>query len=133
MPSPKLQATYITNLLDNSNVSSEEALTYLTKTRGFTKQTLRKFGVGLGSYNFPSTKPGNQNRFVKADCVTFPWIMKASEIHEQESLRGGAFHYEGGDSSDIEGKKEKEDPFVTRRIKARALSSKSNQRLDPPG
>ena len=141
MPSRKLQATYITNLLDDTNDSSKQALNYLTETRGLTKQTLRKFGVGLGSYRFPSVEPGQQNRFMKADCVTFPWIMKASEIHEQETLRGGAFHYDGS-SGDVDGTassdanangKEKKDPFVTRRIKARALNNKANQRLDPPG
>lgn len=134
MPSPKLQATYITNLLDNDNVSSENALTYLTTKRGLTKQTLRKFGVGLGSYSFPCVEPGKQNRFVKADCVTFPWIMKASEINEQESLRGGAFHHNdqgSGVDNDVKGKKS--DHFVTRRIKARSLDNKANQRLDPPG
>lgn len=141
MPSPKLQATYITNLLDDTNDSSKQALKYLTETRGLTKQTLRKFGVGLGSYKFPSVEPGQQNRFMKADCVTFPWIMRASDIHEQESLRGGSFHYDGS-SSDVDGTessdinangKEKKNPFVTRRIKARALNNKANQRLDPPG
>lgn len=127
MPSPKLQATYITNLLDDTHESSQAALTYLTNTRGLTKQTLRKFGVGLGSYRFPSVEPGQQNRFVKADCVTFPWIMKGSEVNEQESLRGGEFHCGDGE------KEERRDPFVTRRIKARALNNKANQRLDPPG
>lgn len=137
MPSPKLQAAYITNLLDNDNTkSSQEALKYLTDTRGLTKQTLRKYGIGLGSYQFPSIDPGQHNRFVKADCVTFPWIMKASEVNEQESLRGGSFHLKTKTTS-IEkedgGKESNNDVFVTRRIKARSLTSKANQRLDPPG
>ena len=131
MPSPKLQTTYITNLLDNKNdfnSSSATALKYLTEERGLTTQTLRKFGVGLGSYQFPSIKPGQQNKFVRADCITFPWIMKASEINEQETLRGGA--YKADNSTNGDGAR---DPFVTRRIKARSLTSKGNQRLDPPG
>lgn len=124
MPSPKLQATYITNLLDNadSDSPSSSALEYLTKERGLKTQTLRKFGVGLGSYKFPSIEPGQHNRFVTADCVTFPWIMKAKEVHEQETLRGGSYN------QDKDG-----DNFVTRRIKARSLKNKGNQRLDPPG
>ena len=134
MPSPKLQATYITNLLDNNqdtaSTASQSALQYLTETRGLTKQTLRKFGVGLGSYQFPSDQPGQHNRFVKADCITFPWIMKASEIQEQESLRGGSFELE---KKSDDGEETMKDPFITRRIKARSLSNKGNQRLDPPG
>lgn len=139
MPSPKLQATYITNLLDNKEnndraISPSSALKYLTEVRGLTKQTLRKFGVGLGSYQFPSIEPGQHNRFVGADCVTFPWIMKASEVHEQETLRGGCYKLQQNNSSN--GKEDEEgpyDPFVTRRIKARSLTNKGNQRLDPPG
>lgn len=141
MPSPKLQTTYITNLLDNTTddgkgidgSSSASALKYLTEVRGLTRQTLRKFGVGLGSYRFPSVEPGQHNRFVKADCITFPWIMKSSEIHEQETLRGGSFvapsqpQQQGDEGTGLR------DPFVTRRVKARALDNKANQRLDPPG
>lgn len=139
MPSPKLQATYITNLLDNrsndtaSSSSSDAALKYLTEVRGLTKQTLRKFGVGLGSYQFPSIEPGQHNRFVSADCITFPWIMKASEVHEQETLRGGSFKVPSSHEKDNVNVDSLQDPFVTRRIKARSLSNKGNQRLDPPG
>ncbi len=124
MPSPKLQATYITNLLDNTDYDSpsSSALEYLTKERGLKTQTLRKFGVGLGSYKFPSIEPGQHNKFVASNCVTFPWIMKAKELHEQETLRGGSYNV------DSDG-----DNFVTRRIKARSLDNKANQRLDPPG
>lgn len=127
MPSPKLQAAYISNLLDSGSSSiSLSALEYLTKERGLTKQTLRRFGVGLGTYQFPSVEPGQHNRFVKADCITFPWIMKASEVDEQETLRGGSYKVGQNKSSE-------DNPYVTRRIKARSLTNKANQRLDPPG
>ncbi len=164
MPSPRLQAAYITNLLDVPNSSttqasaSTDALEYLTKTRGLTKQTLRKYGVGLGSYNFPSNEPGMSRKYVRADCITFPWMMRAGEVEEQEVLRGGSYHWETPKpsqtsilSSNSEGK-DKEDhgehteteseiddvastlgPYVTRRIKARAVEHKAWQRLDPPG
>lgn len=129
MPSKRLQAAYITELLDKPE---NPALDYLTNKRGLTKQTLRKYGVGLGRYNFPGN--GNDGKWVKADCVTFPWIMKASEVHEQEVLRGSYF----GDWKDRSRKGESfdasdDDYFVTRRLKARALEQKSWQRLDPPG
>lgn len=127
MPSKRLQAAYITELLDKPE---NAALNYLIHKRGLTKQTLRKYGVGLGTYNFPGN--GNEGKWVKADCVTFPWIMKASEVHEQELLRGSYF----GEWKDRNKKGEtsnKDDYFVTRRLKARALEQKSWQRLDPPG
>ena len=172
MPSPRLQAAYITNLLDSPNSgngngnadknkkknnhsnSTEKALEYLTNTRGLTKQTLRKYGVGLGSYNFPSNEPGKSNKYVRADCITFPWIMRAGEVEEQEVLRGGSYSWDkendnDGDKSDKKGtNEEKADvaeeiadkdivsplgPYVTRRIKARAVDNKAWQRLDPPG
>lgn len=129
MPSKRLQAAYITELLDKPE---NPALDYLTQKRGLTKQTLRKYGVGLGRYNFPGN--GNDGKWVKADCITFPWIMKASEVHEQEVLRGSSFdewknRNHKGDSSNTSN----HDYFVTRRLKARALEQKSWQRLDPPG
>jgi hypothetical protein len=176
MPSPRLQAAYITNLIDappsqrkGESSPSSDALEYLTTTRGLTKQTLRKYGVGLGSYNFPSNEPGKSHKYVRANCITFPWIMRAGEIEEQENLRGGSYHWEkeeseSGSKSKMDAKKSltelstadqdadevgesnKEDddesrveevnplgPYVTRRIKARALEHKAWQRLDPPG
>jgi len=107
MPSPRLQAVYISNLLDRPDSQESTAMTYLTETRGLTRQTLRKYGVGLGQYNFRrndvigkertgmtvmnSNMQNMQMQFVRADCITFPWIMRASEVHEQEVLRGGSF------------------------------------------
>ena len=153
MPSQRLQAAYITNLMDGTNEGERQALAYLTETRGLTKQTLRKYGVGLGVYNFPSNEPTQQGRYIRADCITFPWIMRASEVHEQETLRGGSYHWKSkddtnkaneapqeesqkttGDEEELrESIQAKHGPFVTRRIKARSLDNKSWQRLDPPG
>ena len=102
MPSQRLAAAYITSLLDVSasssdstaaassettNASANAALTYLTQTRGLTTRTLRKYGVGRGYYNFPSSDPNSSARYVREECVTFPWIMRASDVNEQEELR----------------------------------------------
>jgi len=83
--------------------------------------------------------------------VTFPWIMRASEVNEQEILRGSSYDWEStasttaaqkkegaeGDDAEtddsIDAEKDAVGPFVTRRIKARAVNTKSWQRLDPPG
>jgi twinkle protein len=115
MPSERLAATYISSLLDEKDES--EALKYLTNVRGLIKATLRKYGVGRGTYNFP----GPSNRFVPAECVTFPWILPASQVIEHEELRGASLVLPESQQ------------YVTRRIKARALEHKAWQRLDPPG
>ena len=120
MPSEKLQGCNISSLLDFPETTNE-VLDYLVNVRGLEKTTLRKYGVGRSTYNFPSNQPNSPNRYVAAECVTFPWIMKASDVKEQEALRGA------------EWKPTTEDKYVTRRIKARAIQSKAWQRLDPPG
>ena len=125
-------------------------LTYLTDVRGLERTTLRKYGVGRATYNFPSDKG-----YVSAECVSFPWIMRTSDVQIQEDLRGA--RYLPDDSSSDEsttGSKtatkkttETRNPdgsvkamdnaptgkFVTRRIKLRAVDNKAWQRLDPPG
>jgi twinkle protein len=115
MPSERLNSCYITSLLDQPGTNP--SLEYLTKVRGFTTSTLRKYGVGRGTYNFP----GEDGRFVPAECITFPWILPAAEVVEQEELRGATIELPPNQA------------FVTRRIKARALENKAWQRLDPPG
>jgi twinkle protein len=115
MPSERLNSCYITSLLDQPG--SNASLEYLTNVRGFTTATLRKYGVGRGTYNFP----GEDGRFVPAECITFPWILPAAEVVEQEELRGATIELPPNQA------------FVTRRIKARALENKAWQRLDPPG
>lgn len=156
MPNERLAATYITNLLDiNTGSSSKVALDYLVNIRGLTKAVLRKYGVGFASYNFPSPETG---QYVPTGCITFPWIMRASEISEQESLKGQSFRWkseierenrlcasipeidENADNYEMtaeELEREKQTielgPWMTRRIKARSLENKGSQRLDPPG
>jgi len=173
MPPRRLQAVYSTDLFTKDEVTGQinSVLDYLVNTRGLTQSTLRKYGVGKAHYAFPD----DHGQWVKADCVTFSWIMSLKDIEYQESLRGAKFVYEnheppsGIDSSTTaEAKQEgdkgillkssdpapsedspnedkstatdaetpvdpKEQVFVTRRIKARALEQKAWQRLDPPG
>ena len=178
MPSQRLAAAYITSLLDVSSspsssdstaasssetTSANAALTYLTQTRGLTTKTLRKYGVGRGYYNFPSTDPNSSARYVREECVTFPWIMRASEVNEQEELREPPGRFDWVEEEDEEEEEEKIEnesevksaaeaessatrtsegdapltkargPWTTRRIKARSLNHKGHQRLDPPG
>ena len=124
MPSQRLAAAYITSLLDvssttanndaaaaddgtsntnntntstnnhNNNNNTNNALKYLTETRGLTTKTLRKYGVGRGYYNFPSNDPNSAAKYNREECVTFPWIMRASQVHEQEELREPPGRYE---------------------------------------
>jgi twinkle protein len=132
MPSQRLAAIYISRLLDEKVESP--VLEYLTNVRGLLKTTLRKYGVGRATYNFPSKEqqPGSQP-YVPAECVTFPWIMRASQVAEQEELRGASYEYKSSNDKDCDDDDANEDPCVTRRIKARAFQEKSWQRLDPPG
>jgi len=194
MPNPKLAAVYISNLYvdnaQNNQPANSIAVTtsnkispidYLTNVRGLNRQTLRKYGVGRAMYKFRGD--GKQNhQFVSAECITFPWFMRASEVQEQEALRGNKYSwkskhneneknettkmnanteltksssFEGANlkqendsnlkeskseaSEDISSEEERKKlskelgPWVTRRIKARALQKKSWQRLEPPG
>ena len=189
MPQSRMAALFSSRLLDpqqqddndkddptnNNNNSSNAALDYLTTVRGLDRTTLRKYGVGRATYQFAGEKG-----YERAECVTFPWIMKESDVQVQETLRGADYNYvpttKPATSSittttdkkkamldktqeDTNGSSEKEakegsaqmdtstasdaaaaaatatkrDPFVTRRIKARAVSQKGWQRLDPPG
>ena len=123
MPSERLAACYISSLVDQPETN--DVLDYLINVRELTKTTLRKYGVGRATYNFPAKDKGH--RYEAAECVTFPWIMRASQVAEQEALRGALYEWERHDNDTTS------DPCVTRRIKARALKEKGWQRLDPPG
>jgi twinkle protein len=104
MPQGKLSACYSSALLDQSSSSSSSkddddsanggedntVLRYLLETRGLTRATLRKYGVGRATYNFPTKEGGYQ----PAECVTFPWIMRGSDVAYQEQLRGAHFPVE---------------------------------------
>ena len=199
MPEPRKSGYYSSKLLDpnpNNNNNDDDsdtepktnsALEYLNKVRGLNKMTLRKFGVGLAEYDFPT-----DTGYVKTECITFPWIMKASDVRTQESLRGAEYQMpirpsppmpsptssNNSDNSDSTQSAttdtttisaptaddaaaptadgavaavaaadgavattnkqntsgtEVYDPFVTRRIKIRAVKEKAWQRLDPAG
>ena len=116
MPPKKLNSVYINKLFDPTNSSTvnpkeHHALNYLTYDRGLNKSVLLKYGVGCAQYNFPSTikqeSSGNSNSsnikhsteetnkskigYVSSMCVTFPWLMRASEVAELEELRGSKF------------------------------------------
>jgi len=125
IPSQRLAACYISSLVDEPE--SNQVLDYLIHVRGLLKRTLRKYGVGRATYNFPSKEPNSGNCYVAAECVTFPWIMRASQVAEQEALRGATFEWDSKNDASSD------DPCVTRRIKARAMKEKAWQRLDPPG
>lgn len=132
MPPKKLNSVYITKLFDPTNsptVNPKEyhALKYLTEVRGLKKSVLLKYGVGCAQYNFPSTikqegstsrninnsmteeSNSNQNRseigYVSSMCVTFPWLMRASEVAELEELRGSKFVWKtDGDNAIVAGR-----------------------------
>lgn len=185
MPQARLSGFYSSLLLDKNNDDhTNDALQYLLNQRGLNRATLRKYGVGRATYQFPGDKG-----YVKAECITFPWIMKESQVQMQESLRGAEYvppvrvaaaakpprqHDSSSSSSSASTTQtaaaaaaveasatEKtatatttttadnsndaapvstptsidtpDDPFVTRRIKARAVQEKAWQRLDPAG
>ena len=139
--------------------ATNDPLQYLTEVRGLNTITLRKYGVGRGAYRFPSDKQGGG--YQEAECITFPWIMRESDVRTQEAMRGATFEVKSSsdnsdsttgaasektNAADVNEKENQADdskhpnindvptgPFVTRRIKARALEKKSWQRLDPPG
>lgn len=103
LPTPRLSGYYSSRLLDdNNNKNSVEGgadcnvLTYLETARGLTKSTLRKYGVGRATYKFPSEQGGYQD----AECVTFPWIMRESDVQLQESLRGATFKVTKNNNND---------------------------------
>ena len=150
MPPTRLSGLYSSRLLDpmtnttpnktesKSKTPENDPLEYLTKVRGLNTKTLRKYGVGKAAYRFPSDKQGGG--YKEAECITFPWIMRESDIKTQEEMRGATFEA-NSDSKESEKKNDSNvtsgdaptGAFVTRRIKARALERKSWQRLDPPG
>lgn len=173
MPPTRLSGLYSSRLLDEvkkpsenemiqnakgntkiSDAGKNDPLRYLTEVRGLNTKTLRKYGVGRASYRFPSDKQGGG--YQDSECITFPWIMRESDVRTQEAMRGANFELNGdnkelangisdkrnasnenasksNDGEKSDGNEAPTGPFVTRRIKARALERKSWQRLDPPG
>ena len=96
MPPKKLNSIYTSKLFDPSNTPTNNpkehtALEYLTQTRGLHRSVLRKYGVGCALYNFPDKNATNGISYVASMCVTFPWLMWAGEVAEQEKLRGAKY------------------------------------------
>ena len=157
LPKPRVSGYYSSRLLDptdedittNPKICSNNntrVLDYLLNVRGIDRKTLRKYGVGKAIYKFSSDDGGG---YVEAECVTFPWIMRASDIQQQESLRGATYNVSTNNNDNTNNKAKNDSSttsatsnntnetptggFVTRRIKARAVDQKAWQRLDPPG
>lgn len=118
MPPQDLQKLVIGNLMTKTSCA---AMDYLVNVRGLTTQTLIKYGVGMAEYKF-ANKDG---AWQASECVTFPWLLKVSDLVEQERLRGATV--------DAEWKDKNPDTFALRRIKARSIEQKSWQRMDPAG
>jgi hypothetical protein len=93
---------------------------YLTAERGLSMEVLSKYGVGIGQYEFP-----DGNAYVKAFCVTFPWVMTLAELKSQDK--------ELGTVTDLTGINRADNECVFRRVKARAWNRKGWQKLDPAG
>lgn len=114
MPHLKLNSIHSSRLFDpqNSpthNTDEYNVMQYLQRTRGLNRSVLQKYGVGCAMYTFPSKKklekgdPGVGNttlEYVRSMCVTFPWLMRQSEVQEQEELRGAEYVWRRKDDDD---------------------------------
>ena len=137
MPEQFLQDAYSKSLLDRFPVKGSqddtpqmnETLKYLLDVRKLELKTLQKYGVGRGMYAFPSN-----NGYEEAECVTFPWFMKAHMIQIQEELSKSKNSLSKIlDDDNLISAATKQAPYILRRIKARSIVNKGWQRLDPPG
>jgi hypothetical protein len=110
MPPKKMVSLQSTRMFDSEqDKSSKEyaALKYLTEVRGLSQSVLMKYGVGCATYNFPSKEAGAS--YVSSTCVTFPWLMRESEVAEQEELRGAEYFWKSvgdGDNDNTEGERD---------------------------
>ena len=106
MPPRQLNSVHAAALFSpNPDGSENEALRYLTETRGLTRPVLRKYGVGAASYSFPD-KSGGKLAYVPSRCVTFPWIMREAEVAEQEEMRGANYGWrKEGEADGADGRK----------------------------
>jgi twinkle protein len=118
MPPQHLQKLTVGNLMARTKSATMD---YLVNVRGLTTTTLMKYGVGMAEYKFAD----NDGVWQATDCVTFPWILKVSDMAEQERLRGATM--------DAEWKDKGPDTLALRRLKARSIERKSWQRMDPAG
>lgn len=93
MPDKAMAGWYSSRLLDGQH-EGNAVLQYLTENRGLTKKTLRIYGVGRAKYKFPS-----EQGYQEAECVSFPWIMRKSDVDMQEQvLRGEQYSYDGSNN-----------------------------------
>jgi hypothetical protein len=131
MPDTNQSKIYQNNLFfitspDATNMN--EVLQYLLTQRGLTKQTLMKYGVGMARFKFPH--PLNINGgYVDTDCVTFPWMMRVSEVRDQEQRRGHKLNstqdqYSTNPKSATADKLDHSDNWLVRRIKVRSIHNK---------
>jgi twinkle protein len=163
LPSRRIVATYSSNLLDRTT-EPNAVLQYLLKKRGLNKSTLRKYGVGMAKYRFPNPRASggstkSHGAYTELDCITFPWIVRLSELNEQEKMKGGhavsmsdLFPNEStmmshqaqddnnfGDTTEAasasapQQQSDEGQQWLARRVKVRALHSKGFQKLDPAG
>eukprot|EP00804_Cyclotella_cryptica_P017767 CCRYP_001194-RA/>CCRYP_001194-RA protein AED:0.04 eAED:0.04 QI:158/1/1/1/0.66/0.25/4/1364/672 len=120
MPPRKVVSIHSRRMFDSSNdkTSSEyAALEYLTEVRGLSKSVLMKYGVGCATYKFPSKDAGAS--YVSSMCVTFPWLMRESEVAEQEELRGAEYIWNGGDDT----KEHRDEEMVEKKISTKKKQS----------
>jgi len=140
MPDANQSKVYQNNLFfvtspDATNMNG--VLQYLLNERGLTKQTLMKYGVGMARFKFPH--PLNINGgYVDTECVTFPWMMRVSEVRDQEQRRGHKLNttqdqYSANSKPATADNLDHSDNWLVRRIKVRSIHNKGQQRLDPPG
>ena len=134
MPSQKQQNGY-SDALERLEPDGKQnvALAYLLNVRKIDLKTLKKYGIGRAFYSFPSN-----DKYIEAECVTFPWMMDAQMLQEQDELIGikdskPTSKINMKDKKDNVKDKPKNSPFLLRRIKARSVQNKGWQRLDPPG
>lgn len=142
MPDENQSKTYQNNLffLTSADATMNPVLQYLLTERGLTKQTLMKYGVGMARFKFPHPLHISGD-YVDTDCVTFPWMMRVSEVQDQEKRRGHTWKStldQNTNSKPATADKSSEvfhhsDNWLVRRIKVRSIHNKGQQRLDPPG
>jgi len=140
MPPKKLNSIYTTKLLNPTNSPTQntqeyKALQYLLIKRGLTKNVLTKYGVGCATYNFPSKdKKKGSVEYVPSMCVTFPWLMRESEVKEQEELRGAEYVWKsdigdvdvnGNSGNSKDGKKEEANPSHAQAVQPKKKKSTS--------
>lgn len=124
--------TFLQTLKDLED--SEEAIEYLTKKRGLSMEVIRKYKVGVKKYSFIEG-----DKWVEHDCLTFPWFSSSptysstSKKEDNTATKNNEIHVEDFESENELLDEVPSDKCHLVRLKARSLTSKKNQRLDPKG